>query len=47
MELLCGVLSTVVLVLAIQLGRVQTQLYFIRKCLEAIADNTSKEYRSN
>lgn len=35
----------IAIVLAIQLGRIQTQLYYIEKHLSDIAKHTSKEYR--
>lgn len=45
MEALCLILGITSFVLAIQLGRIQTQLYFIEKHLKEIATHTSKEYK--
>ena len=40
------ILGCIVLILSIQLGRIQTQLYHIEKDLNAIARHTSKEYKT-
>ena len=44
MEYLCLILGAIALILSIQLGRIQTQLYHIQKILDKIATHTSKEY---
>ena len=45
MNYVCLVLGAIALILAVQLGRIQTQLYSIAHKLDEIAKHTSKEYR--
>jgi len=45
MEYLCLILGAIGLILLVQLGRIQTQLYHIQKLLDIIATHTSKEYK--
>jgi cell division protein FtsL len=46
MNYICLILGVIALILAVQLGRIQTQLYHIEKNLDNIAQHTSKEYLS-
>lgn len=45
MNYICLVLGIIAFILAIQLGRIQAQLYHIEKHLNDIVTHTSKEYR--
>ena len=45
MNYVCLVLGAIALILVVQLGRIQTQLYHIEKDINDIAKHTSKEYR--
>lgn len=45
MNYICLVLGAIALILSVQLGRIQAQLYDIEKDLNDIAQHTSKEYR--
>ena len=45
MNYVCLIGGIVAIILAIQLGRIQTVLHHIEKHLDDIATHTSKEYR--
>lgn len=45
MSYICVIGGFIAIILAIQLGRIQTQLYYMEKHLRDIAEHTSKEYK--
>ena len=45
MNYLCLICGFIAIIISIQLGRIQTQLYHIAHALNDIAKHTSKEYK--